>query len=208
MRPTSALLRDYDWKQPTTNPTREFRGHDAQNRDREIFVASPVVTTADLDQSTGLPKNEFGTKQAELVIEGECARERYLFGHSNVVGVRPGSVLEVEAHAHPDLDGKYLVIAVHHEGTSPEGMARADHGDTVAAQYTNHFECMPVDVVFRPKQPAPRPVVAGPHTAIVVGPGKEEVYTDKYGRIKVQFHWDREGAHDEKSSCWMRVAQG
>ena len=61
---------------------------------------------------------------------------------------------------------------------------------------------------FRPPQSARRePVVAGPQTAVVVGPAGEEIYTDKYGRVKVQFHWDREGKNDENSSCWIRVAQ-
>ncbi|HEU5118337.1 MAG TPA: type VI secretion system tip protein TssI/VgrG, partial [Isosphaeraceae bacterium] len=53
----------------------------------------------------------------------------------------------------------------------------------------------------------PKPLVQGTQTAVVVGPKGEELYTDKYGRVKVQFHWDREGKNDEKSSCWVRVAQ-
>src|SRR5207249_3215136 len=53
---------------------------------------------------------------------------------------------------------------------------------------------------------APHPVVQGCQTAVVVGPGGEEIYTDKHGRVKVQFHWDREGKRNENSSCWMRVS--
>ena len=59
---------------------------------------------------------------------------------------------------------------------------------------------------FRPRRATPKPVVQGPQTAVVVGPDGEEIYTDKYGRVKVQFHWDREGKKDENSSCWMRVS--
>jgi type VI secretion system secreted protein VgrG len=62
-------------------------------------------------------------------------------------------------------------------------------------------------VPFRPARTTPRPKIAGSQTAVVVGPGGEEIYTDEYGRVKVQFHWDRLGKHDENSSCWMRVSQ-
>ena len=59
---------------------------------------------------------------------------------------------------------------------------------------------------FRPRRATPKPFVQGPQTAVVVGPGGEEIYTDKYGRVKVQFHWDRYGKKDENSSCWIRVS--
>src|SRR5207244_6282447 len=73
--------------------------------------------------------------------------------------------------------------------------------------YTNRFTCIPDSVVFRPARATPRPVVRGPQPAVVVGPKGEEIYTDKYGRIKVQFFWDRQGKKDENSSCWIRVAE-
>jgi len=59
---------------------------------------------------------------------------------------------------------------------------------------------------FRPARITPRPTMGGPQTAVVVGPGGEEIYTDKYGRVKVQFHWDRYGKKDQNSSCWIRVS--
>ena len=66
---------------------------------------------------------------------------------------------------------------------------------------------MPADIPYRPPLTAPRPLIRGPQTAMVTGPAGEEIWTDKYGRVKVQFHWDREGKRDEKSSCWVRVSQ-
>ena len=80
-------------------------------------------------------------------------------------------------------------------------------GQADPPDYQNTFECMPADVVYRPERPHHKPAIAGPQTATVVGPSGEEIYTDKYGRVKVQFHWDREGGRDEKSSCWIRVSQ-
>ena len=63
----------------------------------------------------------------------------------------------------------------------------------------------PPTLPFRPPRLTPRPVVKGTQTAVVVGPKGEEIFTDKYGRVKVQFHWDREGKNDDDSSCWVRV---
>src|SRR5450755_1011083 len=60
---------------------------------------------------------------------------------------------------------------------------------------------------FRSPRLTPKPVIAGPQTAVVVGKSGNEIETDKHGRIKVQFHWDRLGKKNENSSCWVRVAQ-
>ena len=73
--------------------------------------------------------------------------------------------------------------------------------------YSNSFRCIPQEVTFRPARRTPKPLVHGTQTALVVGPSGEEIYTDNHGRIKVQFHWDREGKKDDKSSCWIRVSQ-
>ncbi|MCH7704889.1 MAG: type VI secretion system tip protein VgrG [Planctomycetes bacterium] len=80
--------------------------------------------------------------------------------------------------------------------------------DFDAPLYECRFECIPADVEFRPPRVTPWPVMRGSQTARVVGPSGEEIHTDKYGRVKVQFNWDRVGKFDDKSSCWIRVSQG
>jgi type VI secretion system secreted protein VgrG len=80
-------------------------------------------------------------------------------------------------------------------GTSPAG-----------EDYQNTFTCIPDSVVFRPARTTEKPLIHGSQTAMVTGPGGEEIYPDKYGRVKVQFHWDREGKKDDNSSCWIRVS--
>jgi len=75
------------------------------------------------------------------------------------------------------------------------------------ASFNCRFSAMPSADPFRPERTTPRPMVRGPQTAVVVGPGGDEIYTDKYGRVKVQFHWDRDGKKDQNASCWVRVAQ-
>lgn len=80
--------------------------------------------------------------------------------------------------------------------------------DFDAPTYACRFECIPADAAYRPPRVTPWPVMRGSQTARVSGPAGEEIYTDKYGRVKVQFNWDREGEFDENSSCWIRVSQG
>ncbi len=77
-----------------------------------------------------------------------------------------------------------------------------------ASVYECQFECIPATVVYRPSRVTPWPVMRGSQTARVVGPEGEEIHTDPYGRVKVQFNWDRQGRFDERSSCWIRVSQG
>src|SRR3989441_6022029 len=83
-----------------------------------------------------------------------------------------------------------------------------DYGSTAAgaSQYHNSFVAIPFTVPFRPPRTNHRPVVRGSQTAVVVGKSGEEIWTDKHGRVKVQFHWDRNGKKNEDSSCWVRVA--
>jgi type VI secretion system secreted protein VgrG len=86
------------------------------------------------------------------------------------------------------------------------GDSYSGEGSEAVPHYSNHFSCMPRKVPYRPPRTTPRPTVQGPQTAVVVGRAGEEIYTDKYGRVKVQFHWDREGKQNENSSCWIRVS--
>ena len=106
---------------------------------------------------------------------------------------------------HFDANGPYVLTSVSHTARMTSDYRSGQTEDEVA--YENSFTCIPAALPFRPQRVTPKPVVHGTQTAVVVGPKGEELYTDKYGRVKVQFHWDREGKNDEKSSCWIRVSQ-
>src|SRR5678810_991444 len=101
---------------------------------------------------------------------------------------------------HFNADGSYLLTGVTHIATQNAYRSEAD-----IFNYQNSFTCIPAALPFRPPRVTPRPFVQGTQTAVVVGPAGEEIFTDKYGRVKVQFHWDREGKNDVNSSCWIRV---
>jgi type VI secretion system secreted protein VgrG len=103
---------------------------------------------------------------------------------------------------HFDADGPYVITSVRHTARLG-GDYRSQSGGEL--DYQNDFSCIPAALPFRPRRQTPRPIVQGTQTATVVGPSGEEIFTDKYGRVKVQFHWDREGKKDASSSCWIRV---
>jgi type VI secretion system secreted protein VgrG len=132
----------------------------------------------------------------------EAVRGVVIDGTSTIRQMVSGHKFTLEKHAH--ADGSYLVTAVKHEAVLTVDY-RTSAGGTF--RYSNTFDAIPFAVPFRPARITPRPFVQGTHTATVVGPAGQEIFTDKYGRVKVQFHWDREGKRDAKSSCWVRVAQ-
>jgi type VI secretion system secreted protein VgrG len=116
-----------------------------------------------------------------------------------------GYQVTLEDHYRTDLNQAYLLTAIRHVATQNDYQV-GGNGPGDELTYQNTFECIPFSTPFRPPRVTPQPFVQGCQTAVVVGPSGEEIHTDKYGRVKVQFHWDREGKKNENSSCWVRVS--
>ncbi len=135
-------------------------------------------------------------------LNGQCEQIR---AKTNVRGLFPGGLFSLEEHPNSDFNREFLVTACEY----------AIHGDVYATglledagpPFRCSFGAVGSKYSFRPQPIAVKPTVQGPQTAVVVGKAGEEIWTDKYGRVKVQFHWDRLGKDDEKSSCWVRVSQ-
>lgn len=119
----------------------------------------------------------------------------------------PGGKFKLTEHpSDSEVGQSYAITGISHHAQEP--MAYETGADGGASfDYRNWFTCIPSTVVYRPPLRTVKPVVQGHQTAIVVGPAGEEIYPDEYGRVKVQFPWDREGQMDENSSCWIRVSQ-
>ncbi|WP_137297363.1 type VI secretion system tip protein VgrG [Psychromonas sp. SP041] len=98
----------------------------------------------------------------------------------------------------------FLITGMRTEATQSNQTGASQFGGDV---YRNSFECVPSDTPYRPTALRNKPLINGVQTAVVTGDAGDEILVDKYGRVKVQFHWDREGQNDSKSSCWIRVAQ-
>lgn len=145
-----------------------------------------------------------GNSLVKTRMEEEEATHRVFTGTTTCRAFQSGHRFKLTDHDNASFNGEYLITNVHHSVTGAVGYQSGDEGD---ARYTNSVTCIPYATPFRPRRVTPKPAIHGIQTALVVGPAGEEIHTDKYGRIKVQFHWDRKGEFDDKSSCWMRVAQ-
>jgi type VI secretion system secreted protein VgrG len=145
-------------------------------------------------------KRPDGERYVKLRMEEEEAQHTQIHGRSDCRAFVPGYLFRLTHHYRREYNTTYLLTAVTHRAANNLLSA-------VPASYANTFTCIPKTTPFRPARVTPKPVVQGLQTAVIVGPKGEEIHTDKYGRVKVQFHWDRQGKRDDKSSGWIRVAQ-
>src|SRR4051812_40393388 len=127
-----------------------------------------------------------------------------IFAAGNAVGLACGNRFTLRNFPRTEQNTDHLVLAVE---TFVEVEPQRTAPDPNFEPYRCSIEAMSTRLRFRPARLTPRPFVHGPQTAIVTGPAGEEIYTDEYGRVKVQFHWDRQGRSDANSSCWLRVSQ-
>lgn len=201
--PGKYAMTDYNFRDPTT----------------DLAVAAESV-----EPSTGAGKLEvfeypgdfvnLGPEEAGKLDKGEGrvrlrqeegdARRTLATGTGTVRAITPGYQVMLRGHPVDGYNTEWMIVQTEHEIS--EGGSLADD-DNFLIRYRNKFRAVPVTVAFRPRRRTPRPKITGPQTAVVVGPSGEELYVDKFGRVKVQFHWDRYGANDENSSCWVRVSQ-
>ncbi len=134
-----------------------------------------------------------------LRIGGSSNYRQLSSGFKFTLALAPGEVQGKALKA----EGAYVLTTVTH---SAEMESDYRSGDWDGFKYRNTFQCIPAALPFRPQRTTPKPVVPGSQTAVVVGPEGEEIFTDQYSRVKVQFHWDRQGKNNADSSCWIRVA--
>lgn len=142
-------------------------------------------------------QDEYEKRMATVELESRRAIATDIRFDTNAVDIAPGSIFRVLNHPRLHLisDLKLLVLESTLEHTVNEEI---------------EMRCRAIDaqVHYRPDRKTSRPVIRGVQSAVVVGPEKEEIFTDEFGRVKVQFFWDREGKFNENSSCWLRVAFG
>ncbi|QIZ50380.1 type VI secretion system tip protein VgrG [Dickeya zeae] len=126
-------------------------------------------------------------------------------GESNAAELRPGGTFTLTEHPNPAFNLAWQVVAVTHSGQQPQALEEESGGEPTTL--SNSFEVVKATTTWRAALPY-KPMVDGPQIATVVGPAGEEIYCDEFGRVKLQFPWDRYGASDDQSSCWVRVSQG
>jgi len=132
-------------------------------------------------------------------------------GRSDITGLRSGHFMPLARHPRPDWNELWLLTDVLHEGKQPQVLeeavtSSANDGDGFQQGYRNAFVATPWSAIYRPPLRHFKRTISGSQTACVTGPEGEEIHCDRYGRVRVQFHWDREGQRDDKTSCWLRVS--
>jgi len=147
-----------------------------------------------------------GKQLSKVRLEESMTYYEAADGESTCVRLVPGFKFSLTDHEHGEYNREYFLTKLVTHGEQPQALQEASGSGGGGFSYSSRFTAIPASVPFRPARVTPKPAVEGIQTAKVVGPSGEEIYTDKYGRVKVQFHWDREGAQDEKSSCWIRVS--
>lgn len=146
-----------------------------------------------------------GENYTRARIEAIRAGYETITGESDARGIAAGSYFELTEHPRSLFNKNFLVTSAVHQLATSVGF---QSGVPInASGYSAYFTAIDYDTPYRSAEKTWKPMVEGPQTAIVCGPSGDEIYTDEYGRVKVQFHWDREGQRDENSSCWIRVSQ-
>lgn len=150
-------------------------------------------------------KRAEGNAYAKIRIQELQSQHELLRGQATSRGIATGSKFSLKGHPRDEQNRDYIVISASYNA----GTSEFESGSAAAGKefYNCSFTARPASEPFRPARLTPKPIIQGPQTAIVCGKKGEEIDTDEFGRIKVQFHWDRYGKADENSSCWVRVSQ-
>ncbi|HSE91341.1 MAG TPA: type VI secretion system tip protein TssI/VgrG [Candidatus Binatia bacterium] len=188
-RPGKYAMNDYNFEVPSMNlvATSESAPEVGGNRRYELYEHP-----GDYREKTR------GEVLARIRMQEIESTSQIFNGTSAGRGMSAGYRFALVGHPRQDLNQTYVITALQHE---------AELTAAGAEIYTNQFMAIPHSVPFRPLRLTPQPIVRGLETGVVVGPKGEEIFVDEYGRVKVQFHWDRQGKNDENSSGWIRVAQ-
>jgi type VI secretion system secreted protein VgrG len=193
VRPNDVALRDFDYHVPT-------------NRlDTDAQVAQTALNGIALQHyqfAAGYSDTERGSRLARLRLEAYQAESHVLQGQSNTRAMTTGSAFSLEGHPDAQRNSRYYVIDCDLSFIQ-DGPDSTSLGRNVAGKFCALLDTQP----YHPLMLTPKPVVPGIHSATVVGPAGSEVHTDKLGRIRVHFHWDRYKTTEEDCSCWIRVSQ-
>lgn len=196
-RTSTVTRRDYDLTRPSL--LLESR-----------FTAEFTPDLEDYRYPLLLTSEKHGKQLARQALERHRSDYQWIEGNSNQATLRSGHLFDLREHPRADCNQSWLLLKLTHEGKQPQVLEEtwnsdAQPADSFSQGYRNSFKAIPADVFYRPPLSAQRPLLVC-QTARVTGPSEEEIYCDEYGRVRVEFPWDRAERNSEKSSCWLRVA--
>ncbi|RKJ85675.1 type VI secretion system tip protein VgrG [Aeromonas veronii] len=195
VRPSDVELKDYSFKTPAYGLSHKRMGAELEHQ-RDTYQHFDYPGRFKQDPSgKAFAQHRLDALRADAVTGN---------GRSTEAGLMPGLSFMLSEHPAPSLNIAWQVVHVTHTGKQPQALE--EEGGSEPTIYYNDFGVVKARTTWRAQMPH-KPMVDGAQIATVVGPAGEEIYCDKYGRIKLQFPWDRYGASDEHSSCWVRVGQ-
>ncbi len=217
-RTSRVSRRDYDFEQPRLVMEAAHNGPSEQQS-----AIHPDLE--DYDYPGRFTDRTRGRHLSQRALERHRTDYRLAEGNSDQHKLVSGHLLEISDHPRREWNDLWLLTEVFHEGRQPQVLEESIsdglglHGlapsplrgegwgeGSFTQGYRNHFTATPWNIPYRPALRHPKPRVLGSQTAMVTGPAGEEIHCDEYGRVKVQFHWDRIGTADDKTSCWLRVS--
>ncbi|EIZ0422120.1 type VI secretion system tip protein VgrG [Salmonella enterica] len=169
-------------------------------------VANPRETGHATYEHYEWPGDYFDKSEGEMLtrirMEAQRSPGSRVLGGGNIRTLMTGYTFTLENYPTAEVNQEYLLMQ-----TLLFVQDNAQHsGQDQHFTFSTRFELHPTREVFRPQRTVSKPHTKGPQSAIVTGPSGQEIWTDQYGRVKVQFGWDRYGKMDENSSCWIRVS--
>jgi type VI secretion system secreted protein VgrG len=203
-RTNRVTRRDYDFEKPRLQLE---SGYKPSNESTEPELEDYDYPGRFVDRTRG----KFLSQRA---LERHRADYRQAEGWGDQTTLVSGHFLKLAEHPRSEWNDLWLLTEITHEGKQPQVLEESVTSDTSTSKddfhqgYRNRFRCTPWDAFYRAPLNHPKPRVLGSQTAMVTGPEGEEIHCDEYGRVKVQFHWDREGQADDRTSCWLRVSSG
>jgi type VI secretion system secreted protein VgrG len=222
LRAAKYSLWDHCFQQPTKNleakesimesvkagtVTHQLKGQASESLEIYDFPGGYAVRFDGINPSGGEQADRLqkilddNKRTVKLRMEAEALHSLTIQGSSGCRNFVAGHKFTLDRHF--DGDGDYVLVSVTHEASIGSAYRTGSTGGDMT--YSNTFTCIPSQLPFRPARKTPKPFVQGVQNALVTGPPGEEIFTDKYGRVKVQFYWDREGKKDANSSCWLRA---
>lgn len=210
---TNAIFQ-FRLRRQLTDPAWTHGHYDFEAPNSSLSAKKPTVvaSSSSLPESqyvfgAGEPKQEALAQRSKQRIEEAEAGFETLDGSGTCTAFLPGHSFTFKADGDAPLPeaADYVVTSLEHWVSDPAYFNQA--GGQATADYRNSFKAIPTARTARDMAPPRKPIVNGAQSALVVGPAGEEIHTDKYGRVRVQFPWDRVGEKNEKSSCFVRVAQ-
>ncbi|MDD5296180.1 MAG: type VI secretion system tip protein TssI/VgrG [Rhodocyclaceae bacterium] len=192
IQPGRFTIKDFDFQKPKADLTAKS----SISEDHEMFNFEYYDYPGEYETT------DEGDRLSKVRIQELHSNFQVVSASGPIRGIETGRTFKLSDHPQVAEGSEFLVTTAHYDFTNngPES------GDT-HAEFRCSFNTIPATTQFRPVRSTSKPIVPGPQTAIVVGPAGEEIHVDKYGRVKVQFHWDRYNQADDKSSCWVRVSQ-